>query len=78
MASRNHRFGSRVLGGVRTGAGTGSSPQAGSASACASRPTPGDARAGACRTTSRTGPGSFRDRDDGDKHSGNSAPWGAR
>ena len=47
MASRNHRFGSRVLGGVRTGAGTGSSPQAGSASACASHPTPGDARAGA-------------------------------
>ena len=78
MASRNHRFGSRVLGGVCTGAGTGSSPQARRASTCARHPTPGDARAGACRTTSRTAPSSVRDRHDGDKHSGDSAPWSAR
>jgi len=78
MASRNHRFGSRVLGGVCTGAGTGSSPQAGSASACTSHTTPGHAHAGACRPTSRTGPSPYGDRDDGDKHPGDNAPWGTR
>ena len=70
MASRNHRFASRVFGGVRTSAGTGSSPAPGSPGPNATRATPDSARtgtgAGAGGTTRSTGTRcSFWDGDDG-------------